>query len=67
MTGTLPRMVRMVNSPWDLLSSGGLEPAALKLDFAFERVDAIDGACEFGFAGAHQAVETNDLPRVDIE
>ena len=80
MTGTLPRMVKMVNSPCDLLSSGTRAmPAAITLsgagwsllafenDLAFVFVDAVDGARELGFAGAHQTVEADDLSRMNVE
>ena len=39
----------------------------MKSDFAFVFVSAVDGAREFGFAGAHQSVETDNLSGVDFE
>ena len=77
MTGMLPRMVRMVKSPWDRRSSGtraipasialsgeGGELPALEEDLPLVVVHAVDGAGELGLSRARPGRRTRrSLPR----
>ena len=55
------------NARRNCLVWSGLEFFAFEDDLAFVFINTVDGARKLGFAGAHQSVETGDLPRMDVE